>query len=245
MDTGIPVTVTENTRDRWLRPMHRGADSELEVIFLPHAGGSATFFRDLSAQLPEWVDRFAVQYPGRQDRRAERPVDSITGLAERIVEILLPRTGKPLVLFGHSMGAAVAFEVARVLDRRTGPVVAGLVASGRPAPSARPVDGRHPVDDKAIRRELVRHGGTGMAFLRDPELWDMIIPVLRADYRAVGTYEYQPGPPLGCPLSVLVGDSDVSVPVPAARRWQRHTSRGFRLRVFPGGHFYLAEPTPN
>jgi surfactin synthase thioesterase subunit len=233
-----------DVEELWLRPFRRVTGSRVEMVFLPHAGGSATFFRKLADALPPRVDMSAVQYPGRQDRRGERPIDSIPVLATQIAQVLSPRMSRGLVLFGHSMGAVLAFEAARHLERDTGQPLTGLMASGRRAPSIHAGESLRLGGDVGLREELRALGGTDDEFLRIPELWDMIAPTLRADYQAIESYRYVPGPPLGCPVSVLIGDRDPRVSVAEAQAWQQHTSNRFRLRVFPGGHFYLADPAP-
>jgi len=224
----------------WLRVLAQDSDNPLETVFFPHAGGSAGYFRKLAMSLTKWVDSVAVQYPGRQDRRHEPPVDTIPELADRIAEVLSANPSRPRLFFGHSMGAVLAFEVARLLEG-TPPV--GLIVSGRRAPSVTRVETLHRDGDDAMITELVKLGGTDAAFLRVPELWEMVAPSIRADYRAIETYRGEPGATVACPVSVFVGDSDPRVSQAEARIWERHTEGDFRLRVVAGGHFYLGEPT--
>lgn len=237
------MTVTQETEQLWLRGFRRDPAGRIEVVFLPHAGGSAGFFRKLAESLPSWIDTSAVQYPGRQDRRGEPAVDSIPVLARRIADVLSARDSGPVALFGHSMGAVLAFEIARIVQQRPGHRIAGVIASGRRAPSVRRTEEVRLGDDSALIAELATLGGTQSEFLRDRELWEMVAPSVRADYRAIQSYEYRQGAVLNCPLSVLVGRSDPRVSLTDARAWQPFTDNGFRFRVFPGGHFYLAEPT--
>ncbi|MBV8932507.1 MAG: thioesterase [Kutzneria sp.] len=237
------MTLTGASEDLWLRWFQRGQDSRVEAVFFPHAGGSATYYRTLAALLPPWANALAVQYPGRQDRRSEPPIDNIPELTDRIARVLSARAERPLVFFGHSMGAVLAFEVARLLEGGSDRPLAGLIVSGRHAPSVARVEWLHRQGDAVMIEELSALGGTHAEFLRVPELWEMVALSVRADYRAIETYKYEPGPALGCPLSVLVGAADPRVSMHDAQAWERHTSMGFRFRVFPGGHFYLAEPT--
>lgn len=186
------------------------------------------------------VEVLAVQYPGRQDRRAEPCIESVEELAARIVMALKPWASEPLALLGHSMGATLAFEVARGLERCGTPPVA-LFASGRRAPSRYRNDQVHLRDDDGIVAELQVLSGTDSRLLGNEDLLRLVIPVIRADYKAVETYRCEDGAVVGCPVTVLVGDSDPKATIEEARAWAEHTTGGFDLQVYPGGHFYLSE----
>ncbi|MBT2386234.1 thioesterase [Streptomyces sp. ISL-11] len=224
----------------WIRRFHPRPDSDVRLVCLPHAGGSASFFFPVSQAMPESVEVLCVQYPGRQDRRKEPLIDNIPDLADRVFAALLPWAEKPLALFGHSMGATLAFEIARRFERERGTVLAGVFASGRRAPSAPRHETVHERDDEGILRELRSLSGTNTQILGDEEVLRMVLPAIRADYRAAETYTYEPGEPLRCPVVGLTGDDDPKVTVAEARAWGDHTDGAFDFHVFPGGHFFLA-----
>jgi len=218
-----------------------GIRSAVRLVCFPHAGGSASFYVPFARSLPADVDVLAVQYPGRQDRRADKPIEDILELADRIFEALRPWAGRPLAFFGHSMGAVVAYEVARRLEQETGTRLSALFASGRRAPSRRPGEmAVHLRDDDGVIAELERLSGTDTALLDNEELLQMILPPIRSDYRALEKYVHRPGPKLTCPITVLVGDADPQITLDEARAWRDHTAGGFGMRVFPGGHFFLS-----
>ncbi|SOE09139.1 Surfactin synthase thioesterase subunit [Streptomyces sp. 2323.1] len=224
----------------WCRRFHPAPDAGRRLVCFPHAGGSASFYHPVSAALSPRVDVLAVQYPGRQDRRQEPALDDIGLLADRIAEALGAWTDRPLTFFGHSMGALVAFEVARRLERDgDGPV--RLFASGRRAPSAYRDEQVHRRDDDGIVAELRALSGTDARVLDDEEMLRMVLPALRSDYKAVETYRSEPGAVVRCPVTVLVGDDDPKTSLDEARSWDAHTTDACDLRVFPGGHFYLAD----
>jgi surfactin synthase thioesterase subunit len=229
-------------QDLWIR-RYRPAppDTDLSLVCLPHAGGSASYFRPLSTALAAVADVLPVQYPGRQDRRAEPPIRSISRLADEILTVLESLPRRRLVLFGHSMGACVAFEVARRIERDSSLELVGLVASGRTAPPR--LRDRHvrSMDDDGVIAEIRRLNGTDDRLLLDDDVIRMIMPAIRGDYTAVESYRYEPAPRLRCPVSVLVGDSDPQVTLAEAEEWRDHTDGDFTLRAFPGGHFYLSE----
>lgn len=222
----------------WIRRFHPGPENAPRLVCLPHAGGSASYFFPVSRQLASVADVLAVQYPGRQDRRHEPCLDSIPALADALAEELRPFGDRPLTLFGHSMGASLGFEVALRLEA-AGVTVRHLFASGRRAPSTSRDERVHLRDDDGLIADIKRLSGTDAQVLGDDEIMRMILPAIRADYRAAETYRHTPGPPLAAPITVLTGDADPHVTDEEARAWQRHTTGAFALKVFTGGHFYL------
>ncbi|SCG46621.1 pyochelin biosynthetic protein PchC [Micromonospora echinaurantiaca] len=202
----------------------------------PHAGGSASFFRPWADELPADVELLAAQYPGREDRLREPPVTDLGELADRYADVLRA-TDVPLVLFGHSLGAAVGYEVARRLVTAGAPP-ALLVVSGRQAPFD-PSRAVHLMDDDALWADVARAGGTSRAVLESPELRALVLPVLRADYRLSETYRPSAGPPLTCPVLAVSGDADPDVDLAVLPGWGTVTTAGCEVRVFPGDHFFL------
>ncbi|MGC5364362.1 thioesterase II family protein [Streptomyces sp. DT24] len=222
----------------WIRRFHPAPEAAGRLVCFPHAGGSATYYFPVSRSLSPETDVLAVQYPGRQDRRHEPCVEDIEALADLAVGQLAPWTDVPVTLFGHSMGAMVAYEVARRLEAGGTPVT-GLVVSGRRAPSRVRRETVHLADDDRLVEDITRLSGTDSAVLGDPEILRMILPAVRSDYKAVETYRHRPGPPLACPVVALIGDNDPQVTVAEAESWEDHTTGAFRLQLFPGGHFFL------
>ncbi|MFJ6619339.1 thioesterase II family protein [Kitasatospora sp. NPDC091335] len=225
--------------DLWVRRYHPAPDAGHRLLCLPYAGGSASYFFPVSRALSPQVDVLAVQYPGRQDRRHEPCVESVQELADLLVDVVKPWTDRPLSLFGHSMGASVAFELALRLED-LGIVPHALFASGRRAPCAPRDEWIHRRDDQSLLAEIKRLDGTDSNLLDDEEMVRMVLPVIRSDYKAAETYRPAPdAPKLTVPVLALVGDDDPKVTVDEARRWREHTSGPFEIEVFRGGHFYL------
>ena len=157
----------------------------------------------------------------------------------QVFAVLRPWLTAPTALFGHSMGASLAFELARLIEAETGETPAHLFASGRRAPSAHRAETVHLLDDRGLLADVRKLSGTDMAVLGDEDMLRAALPAIRSDYRAAETYAYRPGPPLRCPITVFTGDDDPKTTVEEARAWSTHTTGPFDLQVFPGGHFFL------
>ncbi|MFI8826810.1 thioesterase II family protein [Streptomyces sp. NPDC053431] len=225
----------------WIRRFHPTPDSGVRLVCLPHAGGSASFYHPMSQALSGRLDVMAIQYPGRQDRRKEPCVEDIGELALAVAAELEPCLDRPVALFGHSMGATLAFEVARVMERKYAFTAAHVFVSGRQAPSIHRDETVHLRGDDGIVREMLALQGTDAAVLADEELLRMALPALRGDYRAIERYRAEPGAVVAAPVTALTGDSDPRVSVADAEAWRSHTTSGFDLRVFTGGHFFPAK----
>ncbi|MEV5886902.1 alpha/beta fold hydrolase [Streptomyces sp. NPDC052020] len=232
------MTSRVQEKSAWIQRFHPSAEAGARLVCFPHAGGAATYFHPVSAALSPGIEVLAVQYPGRQERRAEPVVRSVEELARQATAAIRPWADRPLALFGHSMGALVAAEVARRLVDEGAPPLT-VIVSGRRSPTSFRDESVHRRDDQGIVAEMARLGGSDVRVFEDPEMRSLLLPVIRADYEAVETYRYRPGPPLPCPLLVLLGDNDPVASVEEAHGWAEHTSGGFELRTFSGGHFYL------
>ena len=232
------MTGTHQGNSAWVRRFHPAPQAPARLICLPHAGGSASYYFPVSSALSPGIDVVAVQYPGRQDRRHEPPVDDLRTLADLAVPEILPLLDRPTILFGHSMGATVGFEIA-VRLAAAGVTPHALFVSGRRAPSAFRDERVHLYRDDKFINDLKRLAGTDPQMFEHEELIRMILPALRSDYRAAETYRWTPTLPLTCPIVALIGDSDPLVTVNEARAWADHTAAEFELGVYPGGHFYL------
>jgi pyochelin biosynthetic protein PchC len=227
------------TGDAWLRRFGAGGGRvDQRIVCCPHAGGSASFFRGWSADLSATTELWAVQYPGHEDRIAEPCADDLHLVAERVAAAVAPLLDRPLLVFGHSMGAVVAYEVARRIERATPRARITLVVSAAVAPGQWQL-AFDPGDDDALIEHLRTLDGSTAEVLDDPEMRELVLPPIRSDYRAMAAYRHQSEPRLRRPILAIAGDADPAASPAAMAQWRSFTTGRFALSTLPGGHFYL------
>ncbi|MBF9069356.1 thioesterase II family protein [Streptacidiphilus fuscans] len=246
------MTTTPGTATPWLRITTPRPNARLRLVCLHPAGAGPMFFRTWDAALPEDVEVAAVQLPGRESRFAEKPVQDFEQAVAALHAALRPvLTGStPYALFGHSMGALLAYGLAVAARRHGDPEPVRLFFSGSAGPGVpRRHKGRHAWTDAEIVADLRAMGGTPEEVLADRELLELILPPLRADYALCDTFESAPTAAafgaarvLTCPVSILGGEDDDYSAADLAR-WSAVTSGPSVQRVFPGGHFFLTSPS--
>ncbi|MEV6983677.1 alpha/beta fold hydrolase [Sphaerisporangium sp. NPDC051017] len=227
----------------WIRCWSPRPAARFRLVCLPHAGGGASAYRPWLALLPPEVELLAVQYPGREDRFQDPLVDDMEELVTQIADALVPALDRPYAVFGHSMGSAVAWELAHELRRRGAHGPLWLFVSGREAPGTATAGEVHRQTDAVLCRELERLGGTSLEVLADDGLRPVVLGYIRNDYRLIETYRPAPRAPLSCPVAVFTGESDPELTPGSAARgaggWADLTTARTEVRTFPGGHFYL------
>jgi medium-chain acyl-[acyl-carrier-protein] hydrolase len=218
----------------WIvRPVRR-PQALLRLVCFPPAGGGAATYRPWAQRLPPAIELCAVEPPGRGTRLRETPLDTLAALVDGCLPAVAREVEPPFALFGHSMGALLAFEVARRLAPEH------LFVSGHRAPSL-PMR-RAPIyalPDAELCAHLARYNGTPRALLDEPDVMRLLLPAIRADLAAAETYAYGGGAPLACPLTAFGGDADEVAAYGELAAWSAHTTGPFAQRTFAGDHFSL------
>jgi medium-chain acyl-[acyl-carrier-protein] hydrolase len=228
----------------WLRQVGSRRRSLARLICLPYAGAGPSAFQTWPALLPSWLGVWAAQMPGREARGREAPADDlrmvIDGVTAEIRTGLEPADGLPYALYGHSMGAVTAFELAHALPASGCPPPALLFVSGRRAPQIPDaLPSIHRLPSPEFLREIRTLGGIPDEILAEPGLADLVVPNVAADFALIEGYSYEPRPKLSCGISVFGGDRDPTTARQQLEDWQVHAGGPFSLRVLPGDHFFI------
>jgi medium-chain acyl-[acyl-carrier-protein] hydrolase len=229
--------------DRQYTPFRPNPAARVRLFCFPYAGGGVAIFYRWAAVLPPEIHVCPVALPGRESRIQETPVTRIAPLVDTLTHALAPYLDLPCAFFGHSMGALIAFELARSLGARGSGAPSRLFVAAYRAPQlARRQPPIHHLGREALFRELQRrYDGIPSAILQDDTLSVLFARVLQADMEIIETYAYVPGEPLRCPLSAFGGLEDAEVPREDLGLWREQTSGSFKLRMLPGGHFFLGD----
>ena len=227
------------TQQIWLKNKRPIKPEDTVLLCFPFAGGGASAYYSWYDKLPEDIVVCPVQLPGREDRFKEPPYLSM----DHLIEYLLPdirQIPNNLILFGHSMGAKIAYEVEKRLEQEGKTSLHLIVSGNRPPhmPEPKPI---HHLDDEAFRHALARFEGTPKEILENQDLFQFFLPMLRADFQMDEMYCEMEKTKLKCPILALGGEEDGEAVPEEIRLWEEYTRDTFSCRFFPGGHFFVWE----
>jgi medium-chain acyl-[acyl-carrier-protein] hydrolase len=225
---------------RWLRCSAGDPDPTVRLVCFAHAGGGASSFNGWRRALPGWIELVRVQLPGREDRRDEPAHMRVDELIAELFPDVQALLDAPLVLYGHSVGSLIAFELIRELRRRGYPPPLAFLLSSRRAPHRALRDEHllHSLPDDVLVGRVRELGGVLPGMLDDAKWRDHFLPRIRADLCLSDTYVYRDGPRIDCPVHTFIGAHDNLVVREDWEAWAEHASGVFTRRVLPGGHFF-------
>lgn len=226
--------------NRWVVCNKPSPSATMRLLCFPFAGGGASIYRAWGAALSPQIEVLAVQLPGRETRLREPLYTDVHALTDELLTVLTPYLDMPFAFFGHSMGALIAFELARRLRQQGNGHLVHLFVSARSAPQV--LNAEEPIyhlPTTEFIAKLRQLNGTPEIILQNAELQQMILPVLRADLELNETYSYTAQPPLDVPISAFAGQHDPRVTQESVAHWSAQTSKTFALRVFAGDHFFV------
>lgn len=222
----------------WLISLGPRGEATTRLFCFPPAASSVSEFCDWPTRLPESIEVVGVQLPGRQFRIRERPFETLQPLMDVLLREIVPELTPRYAFFGHSMGALVAFELARALRRGGHALPSYLILAGHRAPHVPSTSSRlHHLPDQELLAGITRLNGLPHQVLQQRELMSLILPLLRADLAVCETYRYAAEPPLPCPMAAFGGSAEVTRN--ELEEWRQHTSAGFCSTLFHGEHFFI------
>jgi surfactin synthase thioesterase subunit len=213
-------------------------DAAVRLFCLPYAGAGASAFRRWPAALGDDIEVRSVQLPGRENRIAEDPAFDVADLADAI----LACGDRPYALYGHSLGGRHAFDLVRHLHRTGGALPVKLYVGGSRAPHLPPgghFAGLSGVADDELLRRVAAGGGLSEEVLAEPELLQLLLPVMRADFTMLDEYVFTEGEPLPVPVVAYAGRGDTAVALADIQAWDRHAGAGLTVHEVDGDHFFL------
>jgi medium-chain acyl-[acyl-carrier-protein] hydrolase len=225
----------------WIVGGRTNPNARCRLFCFPHSGSGASQFAQWRNLLPPVLDICPIQLPGRENRLREAPLTRIQQIAEILAGELNPYLDRPYLLYGYSVGALIAFELARELRRQNVDPAISLFALARPAPHLEQTRyPLHQLPDAMFVTELTRRfNGMSPAILQDRELMELLLPTLRADVTALETYVYHQEAPLDCSIRAFGGSLDSTTTEDELRAWRLHTGSSFKLEILPGDHFFI------
>lgn len=211
----------------------------VRLFCFPYAGAGAAVYGGWDDRLPEFIETFPVQLPGRGPRISEPCAGHLPELLHSMAAALRPFLDKPFAFFGHSMGALLSLELARLLRRQSGLEPVHLFVSGC---RALQIADRHPPTYGLPEPEFIEVlrglNGTPKEVFNDRELLGLLLPLLRADFKLCQTYRHTDDLPLSCPITAFGGIEDQTTRE-ELEAWAEQTRAPFTLKMFPGDHFFL------
>lgn len=225
---------------KWTMAFKPNPQARMRLFCIPYAGAGASLYRDWHASIRDDVEVVGIQLPGRESRFSEPHLRSIDAIVEQLIPVISSYSDKPFVLFGHSMGALVGFELTRAFQRLRGLAPRHLIVSGTRAPFCpRGDEPIHQLDDDAFLEKIRCFNGTPKSLLQDADLMKLFTPLLRADFGVAETYQYEDRGPIWCPVTVLGGDEDEGVRLEDLHAWSRVCRSSCDQHVFRGDHFFI------
>jgi medium-chain acyl-[acyl-carrier-protein] hydrolase len=218
-------------------------NARLRLFCFTYAGASAQSFLTWNDHVPDFIEITGVELPGHGRRLFDgKPFNTYEPTAQYIADTLEPILDRPYALFGHCLGAVLAYEATRILKQRGAPEPVHLFTSGTRGPHyGIPIADVDNMDDEKFIEHFNNVYGASMDLLKDPQMRPLILPIVRADAHMTQIYHYQPGERVGYDVTAVAGERDPDVNLEQMRGWQQHTTGTVTTRLYPGDHFFFLQ----
>jgi medium-chain acyl-[acyl-carrier-protein] hydrolase len=232
-------------QNKWFKKLKASENCKMRLFCFPHAGGSAEAFKHWGKYLPEWIELYSTQLPGRGSRLEEPLTDKMDFIIDQLVNNIYHLLAKPFIFLGHSLGGSIAFELAKKLRKLNYGLPFHLFIVGREGPRIPPDSPKHNVSNKELIDYLRLQSGTHNDIFNNEDLLELLLPIVRCDLKLADTYfkYYKKEEPLPCPITVFWGTSEVELNEDKVGDWGEEANNNFDVVQFQGHHFFLHEQT--
>lgn len=230
---------TQLPNKKWLRFFKRNPNASIRLFCLPYGGTGPSIYREWANYFGDDVEVIGILYPGRESRIAETLTPDIRQMASDLLAAIQPLLDKPYVVFGHSMGALIGYELVARVSARQLPMPRHLFVSGTDAPHYEEQEPIHHLPEDEFLDALIELNGMPDEVLQNRELLSYALPIIRSDFAACAEYWLEESNQLDCPLSAYGGTRDSKVEIAHVEEWSQYTSKEFACRIFDGDHFFL------
>lgn len=220
-------------------------NARMRLFCFTYAASSARIFRPWNDYVPEWLEVSGCDLPGHGARMSETPIDNQDAAAREVANLIEPLLDRPYALFGHCLGAALAYEATRILRDRGKPQPVRLFSSGSRGPHLGiPLADCESMGDEEFIEHMHAAYNVPLEFLRDPVMGPEFLPMVRADARMTQNYRYVPGPLVDYPITAVAGETDPDILWDHLQGWRQHTTAEVSTRLYPGNHFFFQASAP-
>lgn len=214
-------------------------NDKIRIFCFPYAGGGASAYRNWGTYFPDYVGVYPVQIPGRENRITERAIIDMNQLVDKIVDAMCPYTDTKFLVFGHSLGAKISYEVCNRLREKGNNAPCHLIVSGSRAPHIPEPEPLHHLKDADFIEAMKRYSGMSREFLENKDLLNLFLPIFRADFILDETYRFIKYENFDFPITALYGDHDQDSETETVEAWGKYTNSSFNKKVFHGEHFFI------
>ncbi|MAD41415.1 MAG: hypothetical protein CL623_03385, partial [Arcobacter sp.] len=233
------MSVITNTNTPWISCYEARENAKIRLICIPHGGGGPHTYKEWAEKLADFIEVYALCFPGRGSRREEDAICNMPELRDQISNVIAQISDKPYVMFGHSVGALVAYEVAKEIEKQGIMPPLRLILSAHKTPQhSKETEPMYTLSDEDLMNKILELGLLPEDVLENKELLDFILPPLRADFELSETYEYEKSNALNIPITATFGKTDPLLNEQDIQKWKKYTNSEYKIKEYDGDHFY-------